>query len=49
MEPLLKIWLPLARWSRRWLKVIDARELLYGNITGRVAGSKSLISLMGRE
>ena len=26
MEPLLKIWLPLARWPRLWLKVIDARE-----------------------
>ena len=25
MEPLLKIWLPLAQWPRRWLKVIDAR------------------------
>ena len=25
MDPLLKIWLPLAQWPRRWLKVIDAR------------------------
>ena len=36
MEPLLKIWFPLAQWPRRWLKVIDALmqgSLLYDNIT----------------